>query len=330
MLFTSFSYLFFLIYLLFFFLDICSGLHFFDFVEIGILSVISFVYFFITYSNVSARSVWFLSYNSLFGFLSVSFSSLSLFSSSSFSFGSVNHLLLSFYHSLFVLFFHRFSFLSCFSYFTFFFSDGIDFLYSSYRISSLWLFCVLMFCSFFVISTFSPVYSSFSRFLFSPLKSHFLLEVNAFFSVVFYVIGLFFFCLLGLTVWFSLFYDNYGIVREIFGCQWFWGETVCDIFSEWKSSSLVSIFDLSSSQLRLLTSVRPFLFDVNVLYCINLSSLDVIHSFGLPKFGIKIDVMPGVVTHASFFSVFPCLISLICSELCGAKHSQMYAELVFG
>ena len=172
--------------------------------------------------------------------------------------------------------------------------------------------------------------SSFGRFSVSSLKSHFVLEFNAFFSVVFYVIGLFFFCLLGLSVWFSLFYDNYGVVREIYGCQWFWGETVCDVFSEWKSSSLVSFNDLHLSHNRLLTTIRPFLFDVNVLYCINLSSLDVIHSFGLPKFEIKIDVMPGVVTHASFFSFFPCVVNLICSELCGAKHSQMYAELVFG
>lgn len=93
---------------------------------------------------------------------------------------------------------------------------------------------------------------------------------------------------------------------------------------------MVSFSDLSASHSRLLTTVRPFLFDVNVLYCVNLSSLDVIHSFGLPKFGIKIDVMPGVVTHSSFFSMFPCLVTLICSELCGAKHSQMYSEIVFG
>lgn len=277
-----------------------------------------------------ARSVWLSFYSLSNRLFFVGFSGISLFSYDFLSFNGLCHGILSFYHQLFSILYYRYA-LSCYlSYFGFFFSDGLDFLYSSYRLSSLWLFCVLMFCLFFVFSTFSPIFSTNVRFFVSSLKSHFLLEVNAFFSVVFYVTGLFFFCLLGLSVWFSLFYDNYGVVREIYGCQWFWGETVCDVFSEWRSSSLVSVSDLFSSHSRLLTTVRPFLFDINVLYCINLSSLDVIHSFGLPKFGIKIDVMPGVVTHASFFSFLPSVVSLICSELCGAKHSQMYAELVFG
>lgn len=162
------------------------------------------------------------------------------------------------------------------------------------------------------------------------LRNQLLLEISAFVTVVFYVIGLFMFCLLGLVVWYSLYMDVFGVLREVYAAQWFWGEVLFSWSDEWKSASLVGVYDLFSDQLRLLTTVRPFLFDLNVLYCLNLSSIDVIHSFGLPKFGLKVDVMPGTVTHAYFVGLFSSLVSVICSELCGAKHSQMYAEFVFG
>lgn len=215
----SFGNIFFIIYCLFFLLDICSGLHFFDFVEVGILLVVCCVYFGSIYLNVIARSVWFSYYNLSGKIMVLNYLKLVSFSSDSLSYNSFYHIVLSSYHLFYNSFYYRYIHFSTFTYFGFFFSDGLDFLYSSYRLSSLWLFCVLMFCLFFVFSTFSPIFSSYTRFFVSSLKSHFLLEVNAFFSVVFYVIGLFFFCLLGLSVWFSLFYDSYGVVREIYGCQ---------------------------------------------------------------------------------------------------------------
>lgn len=333
---NSFSILFLLIYFIFFLLDITTGLHFYDFVEIGIFGVILFFYLLSIYVNISNRSAWFYIYSNNIYPLSVKFGSLSLSTLNNYNINSFsNHSsLLSLYHFSILSYFYNSSLLSSYisllSYSSFFFSDGIDFLYSSYRSSTLWLLCVLFFCIYFCWSSFTSISNNNTRFYFITLKSHFLLEFNAFFSVVFYVIGLFFFCLVGLVVWYSLFFDNYGVIREMFGCQWAWGETACDISSEWKISFPVPSSDLTISQPRLLTTVRPFLFNSNVSYCVNLSSLDVLHSFGLPKFGLKIDVMPGVVTHASFHSPFPGLISLICSELCGAKHTQMYGEIVFG
>lgn len=335
---NSFSFIFFIIYFSFFMLDITTGLHFFDFVEVGILFVIISFYFVSVYINFINKSIWLCFYTSNIFPLFVRFGSVSLINKSSFNntfFNDNSSLLLSFYHYSFLTYYYNSSIImssiSLLNY-SFFFSDGIDFLYCSYRSSVLWLLCVFFFCVYFVWFTFTPLFSttSYYRYNFILLKSHFLLEFNAFFSVVVYVIGLFFFCLFGLIVWYSLFFDNYGVIREIFGCQWAWGETNCNISSEWKISFPVPLNDLTISQPRLITTVRPFLFNSHTSYCINLSSLDVIHSFGLPKFGLKIDVMPGVVTHACIYSPFPGVISLICSELCGAKHSQMYAEVIFG
>jgi cytochrome c oxidase subunit II len=58
-----------------------------------------------------------------------------------------------------------------------------------------------------------------------------------------------------------------------------------------------------------------------------LSSRDVIHSFYVPEFRIKKDVLPGQVTTVWFDAPEPCVASLYCAEYCGTEHSLMLAEV---
>ena len=58
-----------------------------------------------------------------------------------------------------------------------------------------------------------------------------------------------------------------------------------------------------------------------------LSSRDVIHSFYIPEFRIKKDVLPGQVTTAWFDAPEPCVASLYCAEYCGTEHSLMRADV---
>lgn len=53
------------------------------------------------------------------------------------------------------------------------------------------------------------------------------------------------------------------------------------------------------------------------------SSADVIHSFAIPRFGIKVDCVPGRLNQSSVFPLFPGLFYGQCSEICGANHSFM-------
>jgi cytochrome c oxidase subunit 2 len=58
-----------------------------------------------------------------------------------------------------------------------------------------------------------------------------------------------------------------------------------------------------------------------------LSSRDVIHSFYVPEFRIKKDVLPGQVTTVWFQARVPGTASLYCAEYCGTEHSLMLAEV---
>lgn len=58
-----------------------------------------------------------------------------------------------------------------------------------------------------------------------------------------------------------------------------------------------------------------------------LKSKDVIHSFFLPNFRIKQDVLPGVVTHLYFKAKKQGAFDIACAELCGLGHYRMRGEL---
>lgn len=61
---------------------------------------------------------------------------------------------------------------------------------------------------------------------------------------------------------------------------------------------------------------------------LTMTSEDVIHSFYVPAFRIKMDVLPGRYTTMWFEATKPGRYHLFCAEYCGTKHSQMVGEIV--
>lgn len=61
---------------------------------------------------------------------------------------------------------------------------------------------------------------------------------------------------------------------------------------------------------------------------LTLASQDVIHSFYLPSFRIKQDVVPGRYTHEWFQADRLGTYHLFCSEFCGTSHSQMGGSVI--
>ncbi len=57
-------------------------------------------------------------------------------------------------------------------------------------------------------------------------------------------------------------------------------------------------------------------------------SQDVIHSFFIPAFRIKADVLPGRYTSLWFRATKPGTYHLFCAEYCGSQHSQMGGSIV--
>ena len=59
-----------------------------------------------------------------------------------------------------------------------------------------------------------------------------------------------------------------------------------------------------------------------------MSSEDVIHSFYIPAFRVKADVLPGRYTSIWFKATKPGEYHLFCAEYCGTKHSGMIGKVV--
>ena len=59
-----------------------------------------------------------------------------------------------------------------------------------------------------------------------------------------------------------------------------------------------------------------------------MTSQDVIHSFFVPAFRIKADVLPGRYTSTWFHATVPGRYHLFCAEYCGTQHSGMIGEVV--
>ncbi len=60
---------------------------------------------------------------------------------------------------------------------------------------------------------------------------------------------------------------------------------------------------------------------------INVESLDVIHSFFIPAFRVKVDAVKGFPTYVWFRTKAQGEYDILCTEYCGLDHSQMVATL---
>lgn len=67
---------------------------------------------------------------------------------------------------------------------------------------------------------------------------------------------------------------------------------------------------------------------VGVARELNLRSIDVLHDFSVPAFRIKMDLVPGLVTHYWFTPTAPGTYDLNCQELCGVGHFTMHGMIV--
>ncbi|MGE5812691.1 MAG: cytochrome c oxidase subunit II [Ignavibacteria bacterium] len=61
---------------------------------------------------------------------------------------------------------------------------------------------------------------------------------------------------------------------------------------------------------------------------VNLNSVDVNHSFYIPAFKFKKDVLPGRKNVAWFIPTKPGVYTLTCAEYCGLRHSYMLTKVI--
>ena len=61
---------------------------------------------------------------------------------------------------------------------------------------------------------------------------------------------------------------------------------------------------------------------------VNLKSADVLHSFYIPAYRVKQDVVPGMETYVWFQPVDTGLYDIFCAEYCGQRHAYMMSKVV--
>ena len=106
------------------------------------------------------------------------------------------------------------------------------------------------------------------------------------------------------------------------GKQWFWTYNYPDDKFEF-DSLMVQDKDLKQGQPRLLTVDNEMVVPVNKIVHVLTIGADVIHSFAVPSFGIKIDAIPGRINETWFKAEREGTYYGQCSELCGKDHAFM-------
>lgn len=114
---------------------------------------------------------------------------------------------------------------------------------------------------------------------------------------------------------------NSDLRVKIIGHQWYWRYEISDLLdfqfdSYIKSNELYNLGDLGFLEVdnRL---ILPYLVPLRLV----ITSADVIHSWTLPTYFIKLDVISGILTVINFTFNIVGLFFGQCSEICGTNHS---------
>ena len=102
------------------------------------------------------------------------------------------------------------------------------------------------------------------------------------------------------------------------GKQWYWSYAYPDN-GKFEFDSLLD----KDKQPRLLGVDNEMVVPVNKIVRIQTTGADVIHSFAVPSFGIKIDSIPGRLNETWFKATRTGMFYGQCSELCGKDHAFM-------
>jgi cytochrome c oxidase subunit II len=109
---------------------------------------------------------------------------------------------------------------------------------------------------------------------------------------------------------------------KVTGKQWFWSYSYPDSKFEFDSLMLQDK-DRKADQPRLLAVDNEMVVPINKVVRVQVIGADVIHSFSVPSFGIKIDAIPGRLNETWFKAEREGMYYGQCSQLCGRDHAFM-------
>ena len=119
------------------------------------------------------------------------------------------------------------------------------------------------------------------------------------------------------------------VTLKIIGHQWYWTYEYSDFsnLSNGESinfdSYMVITNDLIKGSFRLLEVDNRVVLPIKTHIRLLITAADVIHSWAVPSFGLKVDACPGRLSQASLFIKRDGLYFGQCSEICGINHAFM-------
>lgn len=110
---------------------------------------------------------------------------------------------------------------------------------------------------------------------------------------------------------------------KVTGNQWYWTYEYPDLGVNFDSNILPDDQARARGEPRQLAVDNRMVVPVGAVVKVIVTASDVIHSFGVPAFWIKMDAVPGRLNETWFRADRPGVYYGVCYELCGARHGYM-------
>lgn len=118
------------------------------------------------------------------------------------------------------------------------------------------------------------------------------------------------------------------VTLNVIGRQWYWTYSYPKEGGfQYDSNMLSDAKAAAAHEPRLLGVDNPVVVPVNKVVEVITTGSDVIHSWAVPAFGVKMDAIPGRLNHTWFEATKTGTYYGQCSELCGANHAFMPIEV---
>ena len=117
-----------------------------------------------------------------------------------------------------------------------------------------------------------------------------------------------------------------GMTLKVNGYQWGWSYSYPD-FGDFDFASNMLPADATSSATYRMAVDNPIYVPVGETIRVTTTARDVIHSWSMPNFAIKIDAVPGRINETWFKADKPGTYYGNCQEICGIKHAFMPIEV---
>jgi cytochrome c oxidase subunit 2 len=115
---------------------------------------------------------------------------------------------------------------------------------------------------------------------------------------------------------------------KVTGYQWYWGYSYPDQKIDEQISRILPQDQAEAQHVPyMLATTQPIVVPVGKVVHVLVTGADVIHSFSVPAFGIKIDAVPGRMNDTWFQAKYTGTYYGQCSQLCGTDHSFMPIEV---